>query len=225
MQTEQRQIIFAGIIGLLAAISVGLGEFLLHFDSLGRFGEGGGYEFMDGIAENRTSLGHFIAVLGAPFYLVGFWHLMKMLSPANKIAARTAFVIMSYGIMVGAVWIGSRASVSAMVNISTINIDTISDMFPLFTLYELRYENLLQVTRIAVLAFSIIFIWLTLTGRSHYPKWMAIFNPILLLLSSFAIWFFMPAIGIYLMPIALNIAFGLLFLISTILSLNINKGN
>lgn len=217
METNKKQIIITGLIGLFAAISVGAGEFLLHFDSLGRFGEGGGYDYMKGINTERSSTGHFLAVLGAPLYLIGFWHLMKMLEPASKIVSRVAFFIMSYGIIVGAMWIGSRASISAIVNI-----DSIADLSSLVSLYELRYESLLQVTRIAVLVFSIIFIGLILTGRSHYPKWMAIFNPILLLLSSFAIWFFAPAVGIYLMPIALNIAFGLLFLISTILSLKLN---
>lgn len=218
MEASKKQIIITGLIGLFAAISVGAGEFLLHFDSLGRFGEGGGYDYMQGISAERSSAGHFLAVLGAPLYLVGFWHLMKMLEPASKVIARIAFFIMSYGIIVGAMWIGSRASISAIVNI-----DSLTDLSSLVSLYELRYESLLQVTRIAVLVFSIIFIGLTLTGRSHYPKWMAIFNPILLLLSSFAIWFVAPSVGIYLMPIALNVAFGLLFVISIIVSTKLNS--
>jgi hypothetical protein len=218
MQTDQRQMIITGMIGLLASIMVGTGEFLLHFDSLGRFGEGGGYEFMKGISTNKTTIGHFIAVLGAPLYIVGFWHLMKMLEPANRPVSRVAFFIMSYGIIVGATWIGSRANISAIVNI-----EHTTDLIQLVSLYDFRYENLLQITRLSVLIFSIIFIWLTMTGRSHYPKWMAMFNPILLLLSSFTIWFFIPTVGIYLMPIALNIAFGLLFFISIIFTLNINN--
>lgn len=217
MEANKKQIIITGLIGLFAAISVGAGEFLLHFDSLGRFGEAGGYDYMQGISAERSSAGHFLAVLGAPLYVVGFWHLMKMLEPANKTISSIAFFIMSYGIIVGAMWIGSRASISAIVNINSL-----ADLSSLVSLYELRYESLLQVTRIAVLVFSIIFIGLVITGRSHYPRWMVIFNPILLLLSSFAIWILAPALGIYLMPIALNIAFGLLFLISTILSLKLN---
>lgn len=216
MHTNQHQITLAGMVGLLAAISVGLGEFLLHFDNLGRFTEG--YAFMKGINAERTTAGHFFAVLGAPLYLVGYWHLMKMLEPANKMASRVAFFIMSYGIIVGSSWIGSRANISAIMNM-----DTMADLSSLVALYEFRYESLLQITRVAVLAFSIIFIWLTLSGRSHYPRWMAIFNPILLILASFAVWFFIPSVGIYLMPIALNVAFALLFIISIVLSKNIHS--
>lgn len=222
MQNTQRQILITGVLGLIAAILVGLGEFLLHFDNLARFAEGPSYAFMEGISATRSSAGHFLAVLGAPLYLFGYWHLMKMLEPAHKNAARIAFFIVSYGIIVGATWIGSRASISAIVNL-----DTIADLSTLISLYEFRYENLLQVTRIAVLAFSIIFIWLTLTGRSHYPKWMALFNPILLILGSFAVWLVIPSVGLYLMPIALNVAFAILFIISIYHATKLNtvKGN
>jgi hypothetical protein len=61
---------------------------------------------------------------------------------------------------------------------------------------------------------SIIYIWLAASGRSCYPRWMALFNPILLLLFSFAIWLISPMLGKYMMPIALNIAFFIFFSLS-----------
>ena len=218
LRINNGQLTFAGVLGLLAAILVGSGEFLLHFDALGRFAEGGPYEFMRGISAKRTTIGHFLGVLSAPFYIIGFWHLMKMLEPANALASRIAFTIMSYGIIVGTVWIGSRAEISTIINSTTIN-----DPMSFISLYELRYENLLQVTRLSVLFFSVIFVWLVLSGRSHYPRWMALLNPILLILTSFAIWVIAPAVGVYLMPIALNVAFALLFLFSIYFSLKVKE--
>jgi len=218
LKLTHRQLTTAGVLGLLAAVLVGAGEFLLHFDALGRFAEGGAYEFMRGINENRTTIGHFLGVLIVPLYIIGFWHLMKMLEPANVLASRIAFVVMSYGIIIGAVWIGSRAGISTIVNSTSIN-----NPASFISLYELRYENLLQVTRLAVLVFSGIFIWLVLSGRSHYPRWMALFNPIILILASFAIWAIVPVVGIYLMPIALNVAFALLFLFSIYYSRKIKE--
>ena len=203
----RQQILIAGYMGLIGAILVGLGEFLLHFDIQGRFM--GGFDFMQGISANRSTWGHFIGVLSAPLYIVGYWHLMKMLEPAGKTASKVAFTVMSYGIFMGAIWIGSRSSISAIINDATITNAT-----NLIALYELRYENLLTVTRVAALVFSGLFIWLILTGKTHYPKWMALFNPIVLILASFAVWIAIPAIGVYLMPIALNIAFAILFGVS-----------
>jgi hypothetical protein len=215
---QKRQIIQTGIIGLLAASLVGAGEFLLHFDILGRFSESGSYNFMLGISVERSTLGHFIGVLSAPLYIIGFWHVMKMLEPANRLLSRITFLVMSYGIIIGVVWIGSRSSISMLVN----NFST-GDIQSLISIYELRYENLLQVTRVAALIFSVIYTYLILTGRSHYPRWMALFNPLLLILMSFSIWMIAPIIGVYIMPIALNIAFFILFILSIFHSLKIKE--
>lgn len=197
-----------GAIGLLGALLTGAGEFILHFDALARFGSEN--QFFLGISAERTTIGHFIGVLGAPLYVVGCWHIYLMLRPANPTWSLIAFLITAYGFVVGVVWIGSRASISALMNTTAS-----PEIEQLVALYDFRYETLLQVIRFAVLLLSAIFIWLTLTGRSHYPKWMAILNPILLIIASFVVFAITPAVGKYLMPIALNVAFTVFFIAST----------
>ena len=135
-----------------------------------------------------------------------------MLEPASERWARVGFFAMAYGFIVGGVWIGSRATAAYIVNTSGGDAGQLG-------LYELRYENLLTVVRIAALIFSVVLIALCLTDRSYYPKWVAILNPIVLILGSFLIYFLMPSIGKYMMPIALNIAFFILFLVSTLIAL------
>ncbi len=200
-------LLITGYVGLVGAILTGVGEFILHFDALARFGSE--FQFFSGIAAERTTMGHFVGVLGAPLYLVGCWHIYLMLRPASPNWSLAAFFITAYGFAVGAVWIGSRASISAL-----INTPMSPDIEQLIALYDFRYETLLQVIRLAVLVLSIIFIWLTLTGRSHYPKWMALLNPILLIILSFVVYVISPALGKYLMPIALNVAFFIFFVVS-----------
>ena len=116
---------------------------------------------------------------------------------------------MAYGLAVGSVWMGSRASISAIVNAPQY-----AELTHLVELYDLRYESLLQVTRIAVLSISVIYIWLVIKGGSAYPKWMAAANPIVLLLLSFGIYLVAPNVGKYLMPIALNVGFAIFFVLS-----------
>ena len=53
-------ITIAGFVGLIGALLTGTGEFVLHFDALGRFGTE--YEFFRGISDNRTTLGHFFVL-------------------------------------------------------------------------------------------------------------------------------------------------------------------
>jgi len=220
LTTNKSVIVGAGLVGLLAATLVGIGEFLLHFDELARYGEG--FEFFKGVPVEQATTGHFIGVLGAPLYVVGCWHLYHMLRPANRTAALIAFFAMAYGFIIGVVWIGSRATASLIVN--TIGADPASLEL---SLYDVRYETLLTVIRVAALVFSVIFIWLTLTGRTRYPKWCAVLNPIVLILLSFLVYVIAPSVGKYMMPIALNIAFFILFLFSTLFALrsDFNEAN
>ena len=201
-------IIVTGFIGLLASILVGIGEYLLHYDSLARFSEGG-FGFLQGVDEQRTTIGHFFGVFGATLYLVGCYHIYLMLRPANKRVAQAAFFIGAFGFVVGAVWIGSRASISALMQWPIT-----PEIAELIELYDLRYETLLTVVRITTLILSVLFIWLTLTGRSNYPRWMAIFSPIVLILASFLVYVIAPQLGKHLMPIALNVAFFIFFSLS-----------
>ena len=204
----QNKIYVTGALGLLAAVLVGTGEYLLHYDALARFSEGG-FGFMQGISDSRTTLGHFFGVFGATLYPFGCYHIYLMLRPANEKAAFSAFLIGSFGFMVGAVWIGSRASVSVL-----IQLPETPELIHLIDLYELRYETLLQVIRITTLILSVIFIWLTLTGKANYHRWMAIFSPVVLIIASFIVYAIAPQAGKHLMPIALNVAFFIFFTLS-----------
>jgi hypothetical protein len=217
--TQPQFLVLTGAVGLTAAILVGIGEFLLHFDSLARF-SADGYAFMLAASDGRQTAGHFFGVLGAPLYVVGCWHIYLMLKPANQTLAFIGFLVSAYGFMIGADWISSRASIGALVHFQESG-DHIGD---LVRLYELRYESLLTVIRITTVVLSLIFIYLVLTGRSHYQKWHALFNPIVLLVMNFVIYAISPAIGKYLMPIALNIAFGIFFTMSIIQARKIHNG-
>lgn len=204
-------IIVTGVIGLLGALITGAGEFMLHYDELARFDVE--YAFLGGITDQRSNVGHFVAMFGAPFYFIGCWHIRLMLKPASDRWSLVAFFVMAYGFAIGIVWIGSRASISALVNMPST-----PELLHLIDLYDFRYESLLQVTRVAVLALSIIFVALVVRGRSHYPRWAALLNPILLIVASFVVYALTPGLGKYLMPIALNVAFFILFLTSLVIA-------
>lgn len=215
---EKKIAILTGLIGLLAAVLVGAGEFLLHFDPQARFADGD-YTFMLAASDSRQTIGHFLGTLAAPLYIVGCWHIYLMLKPANQKLAFIAFLIGAYGFIIGGDWISSRASIGAITHLQ----DSASLLKPLVDLYELRYENLLTVIRITTLLLSIIVIYLAWGGKSYYHKAMAFFNPIVLLLLNFVIYIVAPDVGKYLMPIALNVGFGLFFVLSLLHTSRIPK--
>lgn len=205
---DRRTLLITGMIGLLASSLVGLGEFLLHYDELARYTST--FAFFEGVTRERATAGHFIGVLSAPLYVVGAYHIYLMLRPANELAARVAGFIMAYACIVGGVWIGSRAMAVELVANGSIPEQ--------LELYELRYENLLFVLRLAILCISVIFVWLCLTGRSLYPRKMALLNPIFLIMVSFVVFFTLPTIGKYIMPIALNVAYFVMFSASLLIA-------
>jgi hypothetical protein len=197
-----------GIIGLVGAILCGTGEFLLHFDPQARFS---GYDFMADISDARLTAGHFFAVVGVSLYFVGMWHIAQMLRPAGVKLSNALFLIGCFGFLYGAMWMSSRASIGSLVHYPELIAGT-----NLVALYELRSESLLQVTRITTLVISVIYVYMVLTGNSRYPKWMAATSPVVLLLLNFLIYLIAPAIGKFVMPIALNVGFTGFFLLSLV---------
>ena len=170
-----------------------------------------GYDFMADISDARLTRGHFFAVIGVPLYFVGVWHIAQMLRPAGEKLSGALFLIGCFGFLYGAMWMSSRASIGSLVHYPELIANT-----KLVELYELRSETLLQVTRFTTLAISMIYIYMVLTGKSRYPKWMAATSPIVLLLANFVVFLIAPSIGKFVMPIALNVGFSVFFLLSLV---------
>ena len=164
---------------------------------------------MADISDARLTAGHFFAVVGVPLYLVGMWHMGQMLKPAGEKLSNILFLIGAFGFVYGAMWMSSRASIGSLVHYPELIAGT-----NLVELYELRSETLLQVTRVTTLVISGIFVYMVLTGKSRYPKWMAAASPIVLLILNFVIYLVAPNVGKFVMPIALNVGFSIFFLLS-----------
>jgi hypothetical protein len=206
-----------GLVGILAAFLVGTGEFLLHYSPLGDYADDGQYVYLLHVSESRVTLGHFFAVIGAPLYLVGFWHIYLGLKPYGKIIPLVNFFVTAYGFIFGTIWIGSRASIILLAQANSAVVGANKEILrELMDFYMLHSETLLEVTRITTLVSSLVFIVLVLTGKTLYPRWMAIFNPILLLVSSFILFAIAPSIGKYTLPIALNVGYFIFFTLSTL---------
>ena len=88
---NQRIIIVTGIIGMVAALLVGTGEFMLHYSPAGDYADDGNYVYLLNVPEWRITWGHFLAMFGAPFYLIGYWHMYLGLRPYGKILPYLVF--------------------------------------------------------------------------------------------------------------------------------------
>lgn len=197
----------SGWAGLLGALLVGIGEFSLQFTPNGGIEDMTSYLFFNDISAQRLSFGHFIAVLSAPLYLLGYFFLSKQLEPAGQKQSKLFFLIGAYAFAVGGAWIGQRFFIGSTVHA----IADGAQIGGLLTLFSEHNEPFVNVLRIAMGLVSVLWIKLILSGQTRFPKWMAIFSPIALLALMFALYFFKTTLGLYVFPVAMNAAHFIVF--------------
>ena len=200
-----------GILGLIASILVGLGEYFLHYSS-SILEHAENYEFLKYVSLDNLTIGHFLAVIGLPFYFAGYIHIYRMLKSGNEILAKVVLAIGFIAFAVGGIWIGSRASVG--------NITHLKDAMPALTYqnlldhYTAHMEVLVKALRIVIATLSIVFAVTILKGGTYYKKWMAIFNPIVILVLLVVLGKLIPSVGKHMLPILMNVTHFILFTLS-----------
>ena len=202
-----------GLAGLIGALATGLGEGLLQYAPGANFADPT-YNYFTSIAIGRQSAGHFISVLSAPLYLLGYWHLTRNIAPARPRFSNALFLLCGYAFILGAVWIGGRYFLAA-----TAHAVDAGDAAPALLEDLARHnEPFVNALRVTIGAFSLAWIWLISSGQSRYPRFMAAFSPGLVLGAIFLLWFVAPAIGEKFLPTAMNTAHAIVFALSLIFS-------
>lgn len=205
-------VFYTGLLGLLASVLVGAAEFSLHFTPSMDYG-GPAYEFFLGTSASRLTLGRFLAIFAAPLYFAGYWHLFQRLRPAPAKARLAVLILGIYSFAVGAVWIGSRVHPAILVQAleAATTGEAREQIAALLERAGYYNETILTGLRIGVLGLSVVFAWLVASGRTSYPRWFAALNPILLVFVSFLVYFAAATVGGYLMPVAMKVAYFILF--------------
>jgi len=161
---------------------------------------------------SNLTIGHFLAIIGLPFYFAGYIHIYRMLKSGNETLARIVLGTGFIAFAVGGVWIGSRASIGNIVHLketmSVVNYQNLLDH------YTNHMEILVEILRIVIATLSIVFTIAILKGGTYYKKWMAIFNPITILLLLVLIGKLLPFIGKHMLPILMNVTHFILFTLS-----------
>lgn len=212
---HQKKLVYSGIIAIVGAIAVGVGEFMFQFSPRGGY-EGTDYLYFLDVSSTRLTWGHFIGVLAAPLYLIGYWHIGQMLRPSGKRLAATVFGLGVYAFMIGDVWLGGRVNLALTVKARETGDSPLTQAFS-DLLHDISGHNepLINIVRVLVLIISVLMIYGILGGKSYYPRWIAMFSPIVILAAIFGIYAIAPIVGVYLLPAAMNIAHLVFFVFST----------
>ena len=197
-----------GYLGLIASVLVGLGEYFLHYSSE-MLDHAQDYAFFKFVPLDNLTIGHFLAVIGLPFYFAGYIHIYRMLKSGNEALARTVLAIGFVAFAVGGVWIGSRASIGNIVHLKDTMEATIYQN--LLGHYTSHMEVLVKALRLVIATLSVVFAIAILKSGTYYKKWMAIFNPIVILILLVVIGKLLPVIGKHTLPILMNVTHFILF--------------
>tara|TARA_R110002096_G_scaffold345818_1_gene539264 strand:- start:15843 stop:16511 length:669 start_codon:yes stop_codon:yes gene_type:complete len=200
-----------GYLGLIASLIVGFGEYFLHY-SPQILDNSANYEFFKFVSLQDLTIGHFLSVIGLPFYFAGYIHIYRMLRSGNETLAR---MVLAFGFMafaVGGIWIGSRSSIGNIVHLKE-SMDS-TPYQKLLDHYTNHLEILVKALRIVIAILSIIFAITILKGGTFYKKWMSIFSPIVILILLVLIGKIIPSIGKHMLPILMNVTHFILFSLS-----------
>ncbi len=140
-----------GIIGLIGAVMVGIGEFLMHYNTDGYTGSN--YSFFVSIGDSRLITGHFIVVFFVPFYIAGYWHFYLAVKPGSSKLALAILIAGVFAFVIGGMWISSRVEFSWGCLFEDFNLDGRQDLvvaenyvsFPPHALFPLPCRFLIQL--------------------------------------------------------------------------------
>ena len=185
-------------LGILASILVGIGEYLLHFLPGGPPGE---IEMLEHVPIERASKGHFFAVFGTPLYFAGYFGLREFFKKSSDLLANLLLIFGGLAFFIGGIWISSRYFGAEVLQRSG---GTADYAFYLKS-YEDHYQILVWALRIIIAGLSVIYIMLILKNKQGLPKWLAFFNPIILLVIVISSLFWFKPLGVHIAPIAMNV--------------------
>lgn len=212
---DRSAVIAAGVVGTLGALLVCIGEFTMQFSPAGGY-ESPDYRYFLDVSPTRLRFGHFLGVLTVPLYIVGYWHVSRVLEPASAWLRRGVLLLAGYTFAVANVWLGQRIYLAQTVQArAEAGPELEAVLGALLELFAANNEPLIQLVRVLVLVLSLAIVVPIWRGQSGYPRWMVAFTPIVLLAAIFASYFLVPSVGVYLLPAAMNVAHVIFFGLST----------
>lgn len=213
---KEKMILVSGLVGIAAAILTIISDIIL----LGRPNTAIsffrlGTECMAGLPHWRITIGTFLGVFALPLQIAGIVPLYFGLLPAGKKLAVVFLGSASYAMIMGVAfhtsyaYIGSGWKMLHETEIDNLNVQNLMLKFG-------SYWMTIIVSVFAMLLIaSVCCVILLLSGKTLFPKWMALINPICVFAAMFPLIAFIPApIGGYISPTYLNLSSLILFIFS-----------
>jgi len=175
-----------------------------------------GTESMAGIAQWRITSGTFIGVFMLPFQIAGLISIYYGLKSAGRLLPALVVIADAHALIMGVAFHTSYAFIASGWKLfyttgpDNLNMSEIMQKFDF-------YWKLIIIIMLAELIFSsTIFVLLVMSGKTMYPKWMVLLNPVCIILVMYLVMPPIPApVGGFVGPTMLNMATLIFFIVST----------
>jgi hypothetical protein len=209
----------AGIVGIITAIAMSIADISLLYSSAG------GYEsdaMLLTVPMWRLLLGHYLGVLMLPFCLIALWHLYEGIKTGGPWISIPVVALLGYVVAAGGAFHGSIAVLALIAQARAgSSPETQTVLTHLLANVHQFIEPLQAVVFLALFMGSM---WLgaaILSGRTAYPRWFVLANPVLVHAVLFASYLLTPnPISTLLLPATASLSLLILFGFSTALLWN-----
>ena len=165
-----------------------------------------GTQSMADMSQWRITVGAFLGIIVLPFQILGLMPLYHGLKPAGRILPLIVVITTAHTLIMGIAFHISYAFIGSgwklYYNADLGNIITTE----IVTRFDFYWKLLVIIMFVELLFSSIIYVVIIMKGSTIYPKWMALLNPLCVLIILFPFVFILPApIGGFIAPAYLNI--------------------
>lgn len=207
--TNKKNIILTlSILGMISVLITIISDFILigkpsNAYSFLKYGT----ESMWDIAPWRITIGTFLGVVALPFQLLGLIPAYYALKPAGRVLPKIAIITNAHTLLMGVAFHISYAYIGSAWRIYHQNDVQNKITLEMVDRFDFYWRILMVILVSELLFSSILYVLIILKGKSLFPKWMAIFNPLAIVFFTFPLVFAIPApIGGYIAPAYLNLS-------------------
>lgn len=215
IRLSERVLVRSGFLATFSAAVITVADYLLEYSSSHTGSTSIIEPFWLEASPWRFSLSLSLCCFFIPFYLAGFFLLYCMLRQTHPKMALGIFLLSGYGVVMGSPLIHGVMSLHPLIYSFLggsqeagvlITEVTTGALMPVFLVHYLVTWVLSPLLLLIILG----------SGKSLFPRWYALVNPLVFLLIGLLLHRLLPAIGIYLYPGSINKANCLLFLLVTL---------
>jgi hypothetical protein len=217
-QKVAKFVLIMGLIGITGVLLTIISDFIL----IGRPNSANaffklGTESMADLSQWRITIGVFLGIIVIPFQIAGLVTIYFGLKPAGKTKAVITVLTIAHTLTMAVAFHTSYAFIASGWNLyyEMGSRDLIAEkMINRFGYY---WRIIVIIMAVELVFSSLYFVFLILKGKTLYPKWMAFFSPVCVLLYMYPVIRITPKpLGGFIAPAFLNLATLVFFILSTV---------